>query len=26
MGENGIQELMSRAVAKAVERSKELAG
>jgi len=26
MGENGVQELMSKAVAKAVERSKELAG
>jgi pyrroline-5-carboxylate reductase len=26
MGENGLQELMSKAIAKAVERSKELAG
>jgi pyrroline-5-carboxylate reductase len=26
MGENGVQELMSKAIAKAVERSKELAG
>ncbi len=26
IGENGMQELMSKAIAKAVERSKELAG